>query len=172
MICRLIDNILKFIINAERRKLMRITLIIAFFASVILSLGIADALETHLVIRAKSKDAKFVGTRMGAHVVVRDSESGRVLAEGVTSGGTGDTGTIMIKPKTRFGAIAGGAAKFETSIDIDEPRLVTIEVQAPSVSKGNMIKSTTQMWVIPGKDITGEGIIIEVPGFAVDAQMP
>ena len=145
---------------------------IILLATAMLSLGIADAVETRLVIRAKSKDAKFVGTRMGARVVIKDSETGNVLAEGAISGGTGDTGTIMMEPKTRFGAIAGGAAKFETSIDIDEPRLVTLEVEAPTVSKDNMIKSTTQMWVIPGKDITGEGIIIEVPGFAVDAQVP
>ena len=26
------------------------------------------------------------------------------------------------------------------------------------------------MWLIPGKDITGEGVVIEVPGFSVDAQ--
>jgi hypothetical protein len=28
------------------------------------------------------------------------------------------------------------------------------------------------MWLIPGKHIVGEGIIIEVPGFSVDAQIP
>jgi hypothetical protein len=33
-----------------------------------------------------------------------------------------------------------------------------------------MIKSSTQMWLIPGGDITGEGVVIEVPGFSVDAR--
>ncbi len=133
----------------------------------------AEAVETKLVIRAKSKDAKFVGTKMGgAMVVVKESETGRVLVEGLTSGGTGDTRKIMVEPKTRFGHIAGGAAMFETSVNIDEPTLVTIEVKAPYAAKPNMIKSSTEMWLIPGKDITGEGIVIEVPGFSIDARTP
>jgi hypothetical protein len=133
----------------------------------------AEAVQTDIVIRAKSKDAKFVGTKMGgALVVVKDSETGKVLAKGLTTGGTGNTGKIMIEPKTRFGHIADGSAKFDATIDINEPTLITINVEAPYMHKDNMIKSSTQMWLIPGKDIIGEGIIIEVPGFSVDAQAP
>ncbi|UCH45613.1 MAG: hypothetical protein JSV11_02610 [Nitrospiraceae bacterium] len=152
---------------------MRTVVIAALFLAGMLSSGISGAVETDLVIRAKSKDAKFVGSKMGgARVVVKDSETGKVLAEGLTSGGTGDTGKIMMEPRTRFDTIADGAAQFTTSIDIDEPRLITIEVEAPYIFKDNMIKSSTQLWVIPGGDITGEGIIIEIPGFAVDARVP
>jgi len=152
---------------------MKTVLIVAMLVSGILSSGLAEALETQLVIRAKSKDAKFVGSKMsGARVVVKYSETGKVLAEGLTSGGTGDTRKIMMEPKTRFGTIADGAARFQTSINIDEPRLITIEVAAPYVFKDNMITSSTQLWLIPGKDITGEGIIIEIPGFSIDARVP
>jgi hypothetical protein len=108
----------------------------------------------------------------GAHVVVRDSETGKVLAEGLTAGGTGDTRKIMIEPKARFDRIADGSAKFETKIDINEPKFITIEVDAPYVTKPNMIKSSTQIWLIPGKDIVGEGVVIEVPGFSIDARTP
>ena len=136
----------------------------------ILSHGISEAVQTKLVVRAKSKDAKFLGTKMGgARVVVTDSETGKVLADGLTVGGTGDTQKIMIEPRTRFGEIAEGAAKFETSIDIDEPTLITINVEGPYMHKDNMIKSSTQIWLIPGRDIVGEGVIIEIPGFSVDA---
>jgi hypothetical protein len=148
-----------------------------FIAGIILTgllfYGISEAVQTKLVVRARSKDAKFVGTKMGgALVVVKDSETGKVLAKGLTEGATGNTQKIMIEPKTRFGMIADDSAKFETSIDIDEPRLITIDVEAPYIHKTNMIKSSTQMWLIPGKDIVGEGIIIEVPGFSVDAHAP
>ena len=54
-------------------------------------------------------------------------------------------------------------------IDIDEPKLITIEVEAPYGMKPKTVKSSTQVWLIPGKDIVGEGIIIEVPGFSVNA---
>jgi hypothetical protein len=152
---------------------MKKTLLMFLIASSLVAYGTAEAVQTKLVIRAKSKDAKFVGTKMGgARVVVRDSETGKVLAEGLTSGGTGDTRKIMLEPKTRFGSIARGAAAFEASIDIDEPRLLTIEVEAPLIYKDNMIKSSTQIWAIPGRDITGDGIVVEIPGFAIDARAP
>jgi hypothetical protein len=150
--------------------MMRKAFILLVILTGIFFFGISEAVQTKLVIRAKSKDAKFVGSKMGgATVVVTNSETGKVLAEGLTTGGTGNTQKIMIEPKTRFGQIAEGAAKFETSIDIDEPTLVTIDVAGPYAHRDNMIKSSTQMWLIPGKDIVGEGIIIEVPGFSIDA---
>ncbi len=139
----------------------------------VLSFSISEAVQTKLVVRVLSKDAKFVGSKMGgAHVVVKDSETGKVLAEGLTAGDTGSTVKIMSEPKTRFVSIADGAAMFETSIDIAEPMLITINVEAPYIDKTNMIKSSTQMWLIPGKDIAGDGVIIEVPGFSVMAKSP
>lgn len=151
---------------------MREILVLGILLAGVLSFGIADAVQTKLVIRAKSKDAKFIGSSVGgALVVVKDSETGKVLAEGLTAGGTGDTQKIMNEPKTRFGTISDGAAMFETSIDIEEPRLITIDVSAPYIYKDNMTKSSTQMWLIPGKDIAGEGVIVEVPGFSVDADI-
>jgi len=152
---------------------MRRILFFGILMAGVLSFGISEAVQTKLIIRAKSKDAKFVGTKMGgAHVVIKDSETGKVLAEGLTAGDTGDTNKIMSEPKTRFGTIADGAALFESSLDISEPRFITIDVAAPYIDKTNMIKSSTQMWLIPGKDITGDGVIIEIPGFSIDAMSP
>ncbi len=149
---------------------MRRFLTVVIALAGILSFSLAEAVSTNLVVRAKSKDAKFVGTSMGgARVVVKDSDSGKVLAEGLTTGGTGNTQAIMIEPKSRFGLITEGAAKYETAIDIVEPTLLTIEVDAPYGMKPKMITSSTQVWLIPGKDIVGEGVIIEVPGFSVNA---
>ena len=152
---------------------MKKILTAAILFAVTLFLGIAEAVPTKLVVRAKSKDAKFIGTKMGgAVIVVKNTETGNILAKGLTAGATGNTQLIMVKPKTRFGSIADGAAKFETSIDIDEPTLITIDVEAPYIHKDNMTKNSTQMWLIPGKDIVGEGVVIEVPGFAIDARSP
>ncbi len=182
-LCTIGDNSDKLIIvfiaicNIIAYKLRRLTVkkifVLLVLFTAICTYGISEAVETKLVVRAKSKDAKFVGTKMGgARVVITDSETGKVLSDGLTSGGTGNTQKIMIEPKTRFGQIAEGAAKFETSIDIDEPALITIEVEGPYKHKDNLIKSSTQLWMIPGRDIVGEGIIIEIPGFSIDAAAP
>ena len=138
----------------------------------IISFGIAEAVPTKLIVRAKSKDAKFVGTSMGgARIIIKDSETGKVLADGLTAGGTGNTQKIMVAPHMRFGRLTDSStAKFETVIDIDEPVLATIDVEAPYGFKPDTVKSSTQVWLIPGKHMTGDGVIVEVPGFSIHTQ--
>ena len=149
----------------------KIFVLFVLFAA-ICTYGISEAVPTKLVVRAKSKDAKFIGTKMGARVVITDTKTGRVLADGFTSGGTGNTQKIMVEPKARFGKIAEGAAKFETSIDIDEPTLLTVAIEAPYIHKENTTMNSAQIWMIPGRDIIGEGLVVEIPGFSIDAAAP
>ena len=64
--------------------------------------GVSGAAETRVMVRARTKDAKFIGTSMGgALVVIRKADTGEVLASGLTSGGTGDTRRIMNDPHVR-----------------------------------------------------------------------
>jgi hypothetical protein len=136
--------------------------------------GIGEAAETRMIVRAKSKDAKFIGTSMGgAWVVIRESETGKVLAQGMTEGGTGDTRRIMVEPGKRGVPLSDPTtAKFEAKIDIAEPLLVTVEVQAPYGQRHSTVKSSTQIWLLPGKDLLGDGVILEVPGIAIDILSP
>jgi hypothetical protein len=136
--------------------------------------GLGEAAETRVVVRAKSKDAKFIGTSMGgAQVTIRRSDDGRILAQGRTQGGTGDTTRLMVEPLQRGRPLADAtAAKFEASIDIDEPTLVTIEAEAPSAQRQSLITSSTEIWLIPGKHVLGDGVILEIPGLAVDVLTP
>lgn len=133
-----------------------------------------EAVETKLVVRVKSKDAKFVGTSMGgALVIIKESESGEILAKGFTTGGTGNTTKIMKEPIKRGTHLSdSSSAEFEAILDLDEPTLVTIEAYAPYAQRQSMIKSSTQVWLIPGKDMVGDGVVLEVSGFAVDVLMP
>ncbi len=153
---------------------MRRILTFGICLTAILFFGIAEAEQTKVIVRAKSKNAKFIGTSMGgASVVIRESETGKVLAEGSTSGATGNTKVIMVEPWQRGARLTDSyTARFETVVDIAEPTFVTIEVEAPNVQKPNTITSSTQVWLIPGRDLTGDGIIVEVPGFSISAQAP
>jgi hypothetical protein len=140
-----------------------------------ISLGGSSAVDqTTITVRAKSKDAKFIGTSMGgALVVIKDAETGELLARGFTTGGTGNTQKIMVDPIHRGVPISDGtASKFETTLDISEPKLVTIEVYAPYGQRQSMTRNTSQLWLIPGKNIIGEGIIVEVSGFSVNLLTP
>lgn len=132
------------------------------------------AQSTKLIVRAKAKDAKFIGTSIGgAKVVIRDALTGEILDEGVTQGGTGDTDLIMKQPVKRYQTITDDqTAKFEADINITEPQFVTIEVLAPLNQPQARVAASTQVWLIPGKHIDGEGIVLEIPGFIVNVLSP
>lgn len=130
--------------------------------------------ETRVVVRARAKDGKFIGTSMGgARVVLRDAETGQVMASGLTTGTTGDTQRLMKQPHVRGTPLADEqAARFETVLNLDEPRLVTVEVSAPEAQRQASIRTSTQVWLLPGKHLQGDGLILELPGFVVDALAP
>ncbi|WP_346838106.1 hypothetical protein [Microbulbifer sp. SAOS-129_SWC] len=133
----------------------------------------ALAVPTEIVVHARAKDAKFVGTSMGGALVrIRDADSGRILAEGLTRGGTGDTKKIMQQPHTRYGDITEGAAAFSATLDIDAPQFLTVEVLSPQAKKQARVLAQTQTWLVPGKPIDGAGLVVEIPGFVVDVLAP
>jgi hypothetical protein len=129
---------------------------------------------TTIIIRAKSKDAKFIGTSMGgARVNIHNSETGELLATGLISGTTGNTDLIMHKAHERGQLLSDDAtAKFETSLLLEKPVFANVEVIAPLGQKQATVKSSTQLWLIPGKHLLGDGIVLEFPGFVVDIQEP
>lgn len=132
------------------------------------------ATETHIVLRAKAKDAKFIGSSIGgAFFIVRNKLTNETLAQGVTAGSTGNTNLIMNTPQARGMSIADEqTARFEAVIDIDEPTFVRIEAYAPFNHKQSQVIVTTELWIIPGKHILGDGIILEIPGFIIDILEP
>lgn len=132
------------------------------------------AQETTVMVRVQSKDAKFIGTSIGgAKIIIKDEHSGKILAEGITTGSTGDTKLIMEQPRSRGKLITDEkTAGFLAKLDISEPVFVTIEAVAPVNKKQARVRTTTQQWIIPGKNIGGDGIVLEVPGFVVDILSP
>jgi hypothetical protein len=142
---------------------------------VLLAVTAALAVPTHITVRVKTKDAKFLGTSMGgALITIKDVQTGEVLAKGRTAGGTGNTTRIMKTPVARGMPISDDtAAKFTTTLDLDAPRLIEVTAYGPlaNVQAANRVSAT--QWVVPGKHITeGDAWIMELPGFVVDVLAP
>lgn len=138
-----------------------------------LLLGAQTPQPTEIVVRAQAKDAKFIGTSMGgAKIVIRQADTGEILAQGLTEGSTGNTEAIMMQAKERHSRIAEDAAAFQTTLSLIQPVFVTIEAQAPFNQKEARVVAQTQLWLIPGKHMNEEGIILEIPGFVVEAFSP
>lgn len=134
----------------------------------------AWAVPTRIMVRAKARDAKFIGTSMGgAYVKITEHLSGRLLADGYTSGATGSTDIIMRQPHARHGKLTNDqTAGFLATLDIESPIFVTISVLGPMSDPQSQVLASTQVWVIPGKHIEGDGVVLELPGFVVSVMEP
>jgi hypothetical protein len=130
---------------------------------------------TEVTVRVLSKDAKFVGSSMGGVlIVIRDADTGRILAEGSTTGSTGDTRKIMVDDRKRGVPLStDDSAKFEATLDLDRPRHLSIEATGPMGQRQGANSVTITQWVVPGKHLTGgDGILLELPGLVVDVNAP
>jgi hypothetical protein len=145
------------------------------FAALLLAMPEAPAMAqpTHVIVRAQSFDAKFIGTHTGGvSVVLTDAATGRVLAEGQIGGGTGDTAKIMQTPPARFDAISDGdTAGFEAVLNLTGPTLVRAEAKGPLGRPASAITVSSMMWIIPGRDVLGDGWVLTFPGLAIEANV-
>ncbi len=132
--------------------------------------GPALAEPTEVTVRVISQDAKFVGTSMGgALVTLRDAASGETLAEGLTTGGTGDTTQIMNSSGRSPVRATDDAAAFKATLDIDRPTLLDLQVHGPMGHEASALYVAQQRWVMPGRDVTaGGGWVVELNGLVID----
>jgi hypothetical protein len=134
-----------------------------------------SAVATKVLVRVVSKDAKVIGSGVGgASVQIVNAETGEILAQGEQTGGTGDTDAIMARPRPRGKPVYGtnGAAYFLAEIPLDRPLKVEIRVKAPLAFPHALQSGSKTVLLIPGVDIKGEGIIVELDGLIVDIVHP
>lgn len=147
---------------------------LAAVALLALAAAPAQAEPTEITIRVLGKDSKFIGTSMaGARIVLRDAQTGEILAQGITQGSTGDTTRIMDRQGARATLSDESAAKFTATLDLDRPRLIEAEAYGPLAQRQAANRATSTQWVVPGRHISGrDGWVLELPGFAVDVLAP
>jgi len=135
----------------------------------------ALAEPTEIVVRVTAKDAKFIGTETGgAQVTLRDADTGKILAQGLTAGATGNTPKIMTDGRARRDVLSDDkSAKFSAVIDIQRPQRITATASVPSIPKTALITASSTQWVLPGKPVNGgDGWVLEIPGFAINLLEP
>jgi len=135
----------------------------------------ADRIPTKVIVRVVSKDAKIIGSGVGgAFVRIKNLETGEVLAQGKQEGGTGDTDRIMVQPRRRGETVYGTpeGAFFRADLLLDKPTQVEIYAEAPLGYPQSIQKGSKTLTLIPGKNILGEGVIIELSGLIVNILSP
>lgn len=131
---------------------------------------------TQLLVRAVAHDAKVIGSGVGgAEITVRDAATGQILARGVQRGGTGDTDRIMRAPRERGDDVydTEGTAGFEATLMLRQPRRVEVVAEGPlSAPPASRQVTSKTLWMVPGRDVEGEGLVLELNGFLVEILAP
>ncbi len=153
---------------------MRRQKVLAALAAVMLA-PFAYGVETNVTIRAFSRDAKVMGTKVGgARITVRESKTGKLLAKGIQTGGTGDTEKIMVEPHPRGGEVyaARESGAFVARLDLDEPTWVDITAEGPIDYPQSSARASKSILLVPGKHVYGEGVLLEIHGFNIELLAP
>ena len=162
-------------------KRSKLKFILSFFALVSLVIFLiqpsfsTEKIPTKVIVRVTSKDAKVIGSGVGGALVrIKNLETGEILAQGKQEGGTGNTDRIMVQPHKRGETLYGtpDAAFFQAEIPLDKPTQVEIYTEAPLGYPHAIQKGSKTLTLIPGKNILGEGIIIELNGLIVNILSP
>lgn len=129
----------------------------------------ASAEPTRVVVRVLSQDGKFIGDHTGgARVTIRNAKTGRVLARGITKGGTGDTDLIMRAAGRATTIRTADSAMFDATVDVTEPTLAELEVEGPIGRPQSLMRVASQHWILPGEAVAdGNGWLVELPGLAI-----
>lgn len=133
------------------------------------------ATPTDLLVRVVANDAKVIGSGMGgARVTVREVETGEVLAEGVQEGSTGSTDLIVHEPRTREGTVydTEGTAGFRATLELGRPTAVEVTAEGPLDHLDAMQRASKTLLMVPGQDVTGEGLVLRLHGFVVRVLNP
>lgn len=157
-------------------KIFRTALIWAGTLSLSTALPVAtELMPTRIKVRAVSRDAKVIGSGVGgARITIFDQNSGEILARGVQAGGTGDTDKIMKLPRIRGATVydTDGSAYFEATLMLDRPTEVEVVAEAPLAFPQAMQRTSKTLLMIPGVDIGGEGILLEINALIVQILEP
>lgn len=129
---------------------------------------------TRVLVRVTANDGKILGSNVqGARITVRDASTDEILAEGLQEGSTGDTRLIM-GARERGARVfdTEGAAGFLAELKLDRPTRVLVTGEGPLAMPHAMQTTSRSLLVVPGKDILGDGVILELLGFTVDMESP
>jgi len=133
------------------------------------------AKPTLVTVRVIAKDGKFLGDDIGGSLItVRNVDTGEMLDQGHTKGGSGNTTQIMETPRTRSQPIpTDQASEFVARLNIDQPTFIEVTAYGPIGGLQSAHKVSATQWVMPGKNITrGDGFLLELPGLLVQVLEP
>lgn len=139
------------------------------------NLRLNEPTPTTIVVRVVAHGSMVLGRQVGgARVTITDVASGQILASGLQQGEAGDQNQIMRTPRlmeepqysTRT------SASFTTTLELTQPTLVDIVAEGPLAYSAASQRTSTRVWLIPGHDLTNDGIVLALYGYIVQIEHP
>lgn len=134
-----------------------------------------DPKMTTVLVRVVAHGAMVLGRDVGgARVSITDVETKQVLATGIQEGEAGDQNQIMRTPHLMEEAVYSSrpAAAFKTTIELRRPTLVEVAAEGPLAYPSSIRRTAKTILLIPGQDLTGDGIVLHLNGYIVQIEHP
>ncbi|MCS6897667.1 MAG: hypothetical protein NZM29_06795 [Nitrospira sp.] len=140
-----------------------------------MDLRLNEPRPTTVLIRVVAHGSMVLGKEVGgARVTITDVATGRILATGLQQGEAGDQNQIMRTPRLLEEPIYSTrtSAFFTTTLDLLHPIQVDITAEGPLAYPAAMQRVTKRVWLVPGQDMTGDGIVLTLYGYIVQIEQP
>ncbi len=134
-----------------------------------------DPKPTRILVRVVAHGAMVLGSEVGgARVTITDLATKQVLATGIQEGEAGDQNQIMRTPHLMEEPVysARPAAAFTTTLLLQRPTLVEVAAEGPLAYPDSMGRTATTVLLIPGQDLSGDGIVLHLNGYIVQIEHP
>jgi hypothetical protein len=134
-----------------------------------------DPKPTRILVRVVAHGALVLGREVGgARVTITDLETKQVLATGIQEGEAGDQNQIMRTPHLMEEPVysAKPAAVFTTTLALQRPTLVDVTAEGPLAYPDSMRRTAKTVLLIPGQDLSGDGIVLHLNGYIVQIEHP
>jgi hypothetical protein len=139
------------------------------------SLRLNEPKPTKILVRAVAHGSMVLGKEVGgARITITDVASGQILASGLQQGEMGDQNQIMRTPRLMEEPLYSSrtSASFTTTLELIRPILVDIAAEGPLAYPASSQRVTKRVWLIPGHDLTNDGIVLALYGYIVQIEHP
>ena len=130
---------------------------------------------TTVVVRVVAHGAMVLGREVGgARITITDVETGSILATGLQQGEAGDQNQIMHTPRMMEEPIYSSrpSAAFTTTLQLQKPTVVEIAAEGPLAYPASLQRTSKTLLLIPGEDLTNDGIVLHLYGYLVHIERP
>ncbi len=134
-----------------------------------------DPQPTTVLVRVVAHRSLVLGHEVGgARVTITDVATGQLLASGLQQGEPGDQTQIMRTPHLMDEPVysARPAASFTTTLELTRPTLVEIAAEGPLAYPSALQRASKTVLLIPGHDLTNDGIVLHLYGYLVQVESP